>query len=92
MDGEVQVMAEHITGVAIRCEDGRVFWRPKPARHSDVILDCQAACCDPVGHEQGFLTDKMHFVGRVVAAQIAAQAGQIPSAKPGQKLYSEDLW
>lgn len=40
--------------------------------------------------EQGFITDKGDFVGRMKAAEIAFACGQIPKMK--NQLYSEDLF
>ncbi len=45
-------------------------------------------------NEQGFLTSKNRFVGRVEALQIALKENQVLDLKEirGNKLYSEDLY
>lgn len=40
--------------------------------------------------EQGFLTNDNLFVNRIVASEIAYEAGQIKELK--KRLYSEDLY
>jgi len=41
---------------------------------------------------QGFLTNRMRFVGRKEAARIAHKAGQISEYKRDQILISEEIW
>lgn len=41
--------------------------------------------------ERGFRTSTGRFVGRIEAARIATEAGQIQMS-PGAELHSEDLW
>jgi hypothetical protein len=44
------------------------------------------------GSIQGFLTNRLRFVGRSEAAEIAFNAKQIGSFTAGQILMSEELW
>ena len=84
-----------IVGVAIRGEDFEVYL-PKPARHHDVIRAlAKTGMKTPIKGEQGFIDDELGFVGRLVAGQIAQEAGQL--LDEGKRLsrfglFSEDVW
>lgn len=89
--------AVYLIGVAMRIE-GRVWWVPRPGRHSDVIRKfiraARVAGHDthriPEKHEQGFITNTGKFVSRKTAARLALKAGQISREK--RSLTSEDVW
>ncbi len=42
--------------------------------------------------EEGFIDHAVGFVGRVMAGQIALDAGQIEKLQWPPRLFSEDLW
>lgn len=83
--------AARVIGAAILV-DGEVYSVSRPGRHRDVI---RLYAKDrgqrlPAGAIQGFLTDSGFFVGRVQAARLAFESGQI--ASPKAELFTEDLW
>ena len=87
---------ERITHVAIKLADGTIVSLPKPARHSSVLLQCQAKGFTCRNSTQGFLTSKGRFVTREEAYPIAVAAGQLIGREQGGgtsgRLYSEDVW
>jgi len=88
------MMTPHTVAVAaIRAMDGKVFSVPRPGRHHDVIaLMVKEGYPIPVRGLQGFLLSNGEFVGRLMAARIAKEAGQIKDTQWPPQLYSEDLW
>ena len=71
-----------------------IFTAPAPARHSDILRPVsQMHETAALEAEQGFLTDKGTFLGRVGAKQLVRDTGQktIRDTHPIE-LFSEDLW
>lgn len=88
-------MSERIVAAAVK-RDGIIYTMPPPARHHTIM---QAVDKNHGQHhlpflpdEQGFLTSTGRFMGRIGAAAMAKDNGQITATKWGQELYSEDLW
>jgi hypothetical protein len=70
--------------------DGQV-WTGR--RHHEVIrkiVETFGPSVAPVQGEQGFVTECGKFIGRLDAARVAFEAGQIPFLK--KELFSEDLY
>lgn len=89
-------MTEKIECAAIKFL-GHVARLPRPNRHHDIIntLDTLFPNLRPFTGEQGFLTTEGRFFGRIGAAQIAVEAGQVERSamqNPRVGLFSEDLW
>ena len=88
---------ERIEAAAVRV-NGKVWWLMRPCRHCHVIqMLTQALECDDWRRaepraEQGFITNRERFVGRIEGADIALRAGQISALQWPPYLYSEDLW
>lgn len=93
---------ERIMRAAIKL-DGRVWHKPAPARHHDVIAFIAAVeKLDRIGGEQGFLTSENRFVDRTEARKIAEAADQIIAGRVDKNgvpykavhphLFSEDVW
>lgn len=94
-----------IVATAFRVGDV-VLTLPRPARHCHYYAPYNAECraegwdfpwagwsADVLrGAEQGFITHDGAFVGRVEAASIALECGQIERLNWPPNLYSEDLW
>lgn len=82
---------ETIFEAAIREPGGQVWQVGRPGRHHNVMRLMPSDTA--ITGEQGFITNKARFVGRVEGLTIAAAAGQIIE-KTGNpdKLYSEDVW
>jgi hypothetical protein len=90
------MMGETIVAVAVRAF-GVVLSVPKPGRHHTVLNTfSQATGLNMVENsgpdDQGFLTSAGRFVGRIEAAKIAVDEGQIEALQWPPQLYSEDLW
>ena len=88
-------MDERIVSAAVRHGE-LIFSLPAPARHCHVIYQMARADVGSavfVG-EQGFLTSAGRYLGRLDAAELARQAGQVTAADvpPGRELFSEDVW
>lgn len=86
-----------ILGVAIMGGNGNLYVLNPPHRHSDLLLDMQAANVKP--KEQGFVISNGEFVNRTEAMEIAKKSGQFierseddPDYNSTNQLYSEDLW
>ena len=60
------------------------------AADADPLLACWKALTD--GHDQGFVTEKLEFLGRVEAMEHAIACGQIEPQPDRAGLMSEDLW
>lgn len=78
---------------AIRCiREGRIV---RGHRHGDCIQTAVKMLIDPHGCEQGFITSRNRFVGRVEGRKLQDAAG-IPSydrdGYRGDTLFSEDLY
>lgn len=74
---------------------GKVYAVGRPGRHGDVFKGMEAHGVDyfPQPDDQGFVTNKGRFVGRIEARDIAVAAGQLlPRASAGPELYSECVW
>lgn len=85
---------QHITHVAI-LYNAKVYKLPKPYRHSDVERDIryQTGLGISGPSTKGFLDNTGKFWTRRQARIIATKAGQILGGiKPGNELYSEDVW
>jgi hypothetical protein len=94
-----------IVATAFRVGDV-VLTLPRPARHCNYFAgyneQSRAAGWDFPwvgwtkdelrGAEQGFITHEGVFVGRVDAARVAIESGQIEQLQWPPELYSEDLW
>ena len=85
-----------ITGVAV-CREGKVYFLPEPARHSDVIqmLIKKRVMLPPVRQaEQGFVDQNGKFLTREDAAKLALANGQCKKLRCPSLgiLFSEDLW
>lgn len=86
---------ETITGVALLCDDGRLFALPRPHRHFHLFaiaafVGNQADPCT-----QGFMTSAGRFVGRTEAKEIVRASDQdynVGFASSNPELYSEDVW
>jgi hypothetical protein len=81
---------EKIILAAIRCNDGTIF---TGKRHSDCILTAIRINNKQsyIGQEsQGFITNRLRFINRHDAAEIAFKAKQ--TKKRHHYLLSEDLW
>lgn len=83
-----------VTAAAIKIE-AQVYHLPRPARHHHVIhFLVEIGHKPPIRGEQGFLLSDGTFVGRITAAKVAVEAGQIKKsdlvAPPW--LFSEDVW
>lgn len=86
---------ERIVGVAICYPEG-VIWLPAPARHHHIIKVYHEVTgkITKSDYVQGFRTNRLRFVNRAEALQIAYEGGQM---KPNRSthssdLFSEDLW
>jgi hypothetical protein len=88
-------MGETITGVALLCDDGRMFALPRPHRHHHLFSLAAFIGQDPLQHDQGFTTSTGRYVGREEAQRICIAAGQ-PNRRSGNdcdtRLFSEDVW
>lgn len=86
-------MSDRIDRVAIKYA-GLVHSAEQPRRHHHVIHEMAKRGLGPeCMHNQGFVTDKGHFVDRHEAMIIAKAAGQlIRNTGPLDELFSEDLW
>ena len=86
---------ESVTGVALLCEDGRVFALPRPHRHHHLYALAAFIGQDPAKHDSGFTTNTGRYVDREEAQRICIASGQ-PNRRSGSpndpKLYSEDVW
>ena len=82
--------APTIIAAAVRVR-GKVYSKPPPARHGDLLLMVGDSRPHPT-RDQGFLLSDGRFVGRLRAAYFAKQAGQIEAPKWPPYLYTEDLW
>jgi len=85
--------------VAAIKKDGKVYSLPRPARHHNVMHEFKLGR----PHEQGFIDDRLGFVGRHQALCIALACKQelrfnkrqtAPGefCDPAHGLFSEDLW
>lgn len=88
-----------IVAAAIRSPEGQVFGLPAPARHGDIIrwiVENEYAKTVPPSWRQGFIDDRLGFVGRIDAWVIAEASQQLLDRAPtdgrGGTLYSEDVW
>lgn len=86
-------MGEIITGVALLGKDGRMWALPRPARHGTLFAMAAFQNADPEPCEQGFVTNRGQFLGRVGALAMVRDNKQ-PLRNPDAhtQLYSEDLW
>ncbi len=87
-------MPETIVAAAVHAY-GATWSLPRPARHHHVlraIHDAGLCAIKPGPDAQGFLTSEGRFVGRIAAAAMAVDAGQIAEPSSPPKLYSGDLW
>lgn len=87
---------ETVVAAAIQAH-GVTFSVPSPGRHHDVLNKMsQDLGLDTIElgqpDAQGFLTSSGRFLGRIGAAQMAKDAGQIEKLNWPPYLYSEDLW
>lgn len=85
---------EAITGVAMLCDDGRVWALPRPCRHHHVF-SLAAFMQKPVDPcRQGFMTSAGRFVTREEAMGIVrANGGPWTTSDTGRReLFSEDVW
>lgn len=85
---------QHITHVAILYK-AKVYKLPKPYRHNDVERDIryQTGLGISGTSTKGFLDNTGKFLTRRQARAVAFKAGQILGGKkPGDELYSEDVW
>lgn len=83
---------EKIVAAAVRYE-GMVFALMPPARHGECLCLLRAARPDSHAEEQGFVTSRNRFVGRVEARKIATAASQLTERDCKlPELYSEDVW
>jgi hypothetical protein len=95
-----------IVGVAMITRAGKFYTLPMPNRHGDVIgamrLD-GVSVGDIAKAEQGFVTERGTYVGRIEAMHVAKAHGQIRTLRmvdgiervhepTGPELFSEDLW
>ena len=89
----ISSMQETIDCAAV-AYDGKVWAAPRPGRHNAAIILIVTDRGRNVSGAQGFTTSTGRFVGRVEAAKIALDSGQIKVlSRPEQGiLYSEDLW
>jgi hypothetical protein len=80
---------ERITHAAVFTESGLAV---RGRSHAECYEKChkQGLRISKRSKDQGFKTNKRHFVSRVEAAEIAFMAFQIE--KPTNILFSEDLW
>jgi hypothetical protein len=85
-------MGEKITGVALLCEDGRMFALPRPHRHHHLFSLAAFIGQNPSPHVQGFTTSTGRYVDRIEATLIAGRADQVDGKGIGDPLYSEDVW
>ena len=87
---------ERVIAASVQVE-GVTLSSPPPGRHH-TILNAMSLNMGMDAIElgspdaQGFLTSKGRHVGRIEAAKIAIEAGQIESLNWPPNLYSEDLW
>lgn len=96
-----------IKNAAIKHNDGRMWWLPRPARHADIIRSMKDGklmprvpgiigdrCIDGISEfTQGFLTGNGKFVDRRRALVIARKAGQLRTGLVlSNNLTSEQLW
>lgn len=81
-------MSERIAHAAILRTDKVIIFGKD---HAKCIGKSPYGTCKK-GAIQGFLTDKLRFVNRKSAANIAFQSGQIEQIAPDQILMSEELW
>jgi len=65
---------------------------PRPARHTDVLVQLAPQGYHALAHVYGFVTWDRCFVGRAQAKWIARDAGQLEGPLKGGVLTSEDLW
>lgn len=89
--GPRQPQTERIEFSAIKSADGRIFGG---RRHADIIatmvMDYETS---PHYGVQGFLTNRLRFVDRKEAAEIALSSGQVRELRfQPSELFSEDLW
>lgn len=87
---------ERIVAAAVE-SNGLIFSKPAPARHHNVLRSMSEDFgIDAIEHgkpdNQGFLTNKGRFLGRIGAAALAKDVGQIERLQFPPFLYSEDLW
>lgn len=91
-----RAVAMKVKGAAIRHKNGRLWWRPPPMRHHNLIhLIVQEGEFKQVkgpDFSQGFVTTDGTFVTRDLAEKIARRAGQLTKPLIGSILTSEDLW
>ena len=99
---------EMIMAAAIRRpDDGQYWYSAPPARHGDImhsIVVRERISCVPGHWDQGFVTNRLRFVGREEAMLIAKRAGQVrPYTRTedgvtrthfptGRELFTEDMW
>jgi hypothetical protein len=89
-----------IVAAAVRTIDGLIHTMPRPHRHHHIVHAMHRPDNTKENDliiaegEQGFITDDGEFVERVMAANLAVEAGQIRREKliAPPRLYSEDLW
>lgn len=86
-------MTEHITGVALLAEDGRMWALTEPARHGTLFALTAFQGEDAEPCTQGFVTSEGRFVNRIQALHLATESGQrMRNLGAHTQLYSEDLW
>lgn len=94
--GKHDVAHERIVAAACIGPDGEVYHLPPPARHHDVMRMMSGkgdgwSAVHP--DNQGFLTSRGRFAGRIAARLMARAAGQIgKDTMNPHLLFSEDLW
>lgn len=87
---------EKIAGAAVLMDGGLIVSLPPPARHHHCMhWAAKIGQKHPIGpDEQGFITNRGRYVGRIPALRIARAAGQIVTepVTPHHGLFSEDVW
>jgi hypothetical protein len=80
---------------AIRLADGRVIRGHRHAHCMRTAFDLRIPTLEIRAADQGFVTSRHRYVGRVEGYRLQVAAG-IPSADPGgyrvDRLFSEDLY
>lgn len=85
----IDAQKELIVAAAIRC-NGVIISVERPGRHGDCINFMHRL---RLGYsDQGFLTNRGRFVGRVEAAEIVEASGQGSKRDGINGLFSEDMW
>lgn len=72
---------------------GLIVTLPPPARHHTILHPLGDIVGEVIGpDEQGFLTSRGRFVGRIEARDIAVQIMGVKPKNRSSYLFSEDLW